>query len=239
MTRDEFLARMEQALQPLAPHERIDVLGDYAEHFRAGEESGKPDEEIARALGDPEALARIYLEQKGGDAPAQTAFVPPPSVPAAVSAPPTGQPAYAPGYGAPPSPDAAVPAGFPAPPTGNQAVNQASNQTANTAVATLLVILFNLIIGIPVVCGVVGAALAVPGTALGFLAAAVALFVIAAALMVRPLVGGAVICFGLACLALTVVLGVATVALARLLARVLTRYVRLCVRICREGRWPR
>lgn len=223
MTKDEFLARMERALQPLAPHERIDVLGDYAEHFRAGEESGKTDDEIARALGDPDALARIYLEQKSTDAPE------PPVQP------PAADPAGMPGCGAVPPQTGngaaiAAPAGYYAPPPAPDAGNQ--------ALATLLVILFNLIVGIPVICGVGGAALAVPGTALGFFVAAITLFIVAAALMIRPLAGGAVVCFGIACLALSVLLGVATVALARLLARVLTRYVRLCVRICREGRWP-
>ena len=231
MTKDEFLARMERALQPLAPHERIDVLGDYAEHFRAGEESGKSDDEIARTLGDPEALARIYLEQKSGDAPPQSAFDPPPAAPPGPPAPERS--VYVPEWGAPPQAGAgaaaAVPAGYASP---------AAPDAGNQAVATLLVILFNLIVGVPIICGVGGAALAVPGMALGFLAAAISLFVIAAALMIRPLVGGAVICFGLACLALSVLLSVATAALARLVARVLTRYVRFCVRICREGRWP-
>ena len=64
MSKDEFLSRMERVLAPLAPHERIDILGDYVEHFRAGEESGKTAEEIAEALGDPEELARTYLEQR-------------------------------------------------------------------------------------------------------------------------------------------------------------------------------
>lgn len=62
MTKDEFLLAMERALAPLPANERIDILSDYMEHFRAGEEQGKVDEEIAAGLGDPTVLARSYLE---------------------------------------------------------------------------------------------------------------------------------------------------------------------------------
>ncbi len=42
--------------------ERQEILRDYEEHFRAGKEEGKSEEEIVHSLGDPYALAKEILQ---------------------------------------------------------------------------------------------------------------------------------------------------------------------------------
>lgn len=255
MSKDEFLSRMERVLAPLAPHERIDILGDYVEHFRAGEESGKTAEEIAEALGDPEELARTYLEQRESESTAippasaaGTGVIPPmPSIPpVAPVVPPvqTNVPLYTSPAGAPraytspaasasgaamPPPVPPVPPVPPAAPVGGTGRNQ--------ALAITLVILFNAFIGIPVLVGICSALFAVPGMALACLGGGIGLFVTAGLLPTSALTS-AVVFFGIALLALCALLIVATIALVWVMVKVISRYVRLCIRICKEGRWP-
>ena len=45
-------------LKGIGEEDRKDILYDYEEHFRAGLESGRNEEELAAALGDPISLAR-------------------------------------------------------------------------------------------------------------------------------------------------------------------------------------
>lgn len=66
MNKDQFLATLNEALSPLSRSEREDILSDYIEHFRAGQENGKTPEEVAEALGDPSELARAYIEELAG-----------------------------------------------------------------------------------------------------------------------------------------------------------------------------
>ncbi len=42
--------------------ERQEILRDYEEHFRAGKEEGKSEEEIVHSLGDPYELAKEILQ---------------------------------------------------------------------------------------------------------------------------------------------------------------------------------
>ena len=179
MTKDEFLSQMERALAPLAPHDRIDILGDYAEHFRAGEESGKTPEEIASALGDPNELAQSFLEQHGIASPPKTAY----SAPAQNSVPPVGGTApvggeYPPngayvqgntppntvppsnGYAPPPPYSRAT---YTSPAGGQRAGYSTPAGESNQALAIVLVILVNVFVGVPIVTGVGGALLAIPG----------------------------------------------------------------------------
>ena len=241
MSKDEFLSRMERVLAPLAPHERIDILGDYVEHFRAGEESGKTAEEIAEALGDPEELARTYLEQRESESTAMPSIPPvaPVVPPVQTNVPLYTSPAGAPrAYTSPaasvsgaamPPPVPPVPPVPPAAPVGGTGRNQ--------ALAITLVILFNAFIGIPVLVGICSALFAVPGMALACLGGGIGLFVTVGLLPTSALTS-AVVFFGIALLALCALLIVATIALVWVMVKVISRYVRLCIRICKEGRWP-
>lgn len=65
MTKTEFLKQLEQHLLPLAAAERDEILADFEEHFQAGMESGKSEEQICEDLGNPESCAQQYLRQPG------------------------------------------------------------------------------------------------------------------------------------------------------------------------------
>jgi uncharacterized membrane protein len=62
MTKQEFMRRLDDALARLKPEERKDILADFEEHFTGGISTGKTEEEVARELGDPVALAAQYTE---------------------------------------------------------------------------------------------------------------------------------------------------------------------------------
>ena len=62
MRKFEFMSKLENALAPLKAEERRDILADFEEHFANGLASGKTEEEVARELGDPLALAGQYTE---------------------------------------------------------------------------------------------------------------------------------------------------------------------------------
>ncbi len=59
MNEQEFIRILRNRLEgTLARDELDDIVSDYAEHFRAGKESGRSDEELWRALGSPDDIAR-------------------------------------------------------------------------------------------------------------------------------------------------------------------------------------
>ncbi|MBN2853031.1 MAG: DUF1700 domain-containing protein [Clostridia bacterium] len=60
MTRKNFMSILETRLRHIPITERKDILEDYTEHFNAGMESGKSEEEICEALGDPIKIAKQY-----------------------------------------------------------------------------------------------------------------------------------------------------------------------------------
>lgn len=62
MKKYEFMYRMDKALGALSESEKSDIINDYEEHFRIGAENGKTDDEICASLGNPEELAKSYLE---------------------------------------------------------------------------------------------------------------------------------------------------------------------------------
>jgi uncharacterized membrane protein len=62
MTKQEFMRRLDGALARLKPEERREILSDFEEHFANGMASGKSEEEVAKELGDPVALAAQYTE---------------------------------------------------------------------------------------------------------------------------------------------------------------------------------
>ena len=65
MTRNEFMTRLRQGLVGLNPDYVRDVMADYETHFEDGEKSGRSEEEIAAALGDPGRLARELRAEAG------------------------------------------------------------------------------------------------------------------------------------------------------------------------------
>lgn len=71
MDKKEFLAALEKALGNMSVSEKQDILYDYDEHFSAGIEAGKSEQEIAEGLGTPALLARQfradYLVKKAED----------------------------------------------------------------------------------------------------------------------------------------------------------------------------
>lgn len=60
MTRTEWLITLETELTRLGVPAPREIVSDYEEHFAAGAESKKTDEEIAAKLGDPKAVARAH-----------------------------------------------------------------------------------------------------------------------------------------------------------------------------------
>ncbi|MBB3285431.1 MULTISPECIES: DUF1700 domain-containing protein [Rhizobium] len=65
MTRDAFLRTLRLGLASLPPHEIDDILADYAAHFAESEASGRSEEEVAAALGDPGRIARELRADAG------------------------------------------------------------------------------------------------------------------------------------------------------------------------------
>lgn len=58
-----YIVELEQLLQDIPQEERQEILQDYREHFRLAQAEGKTQEEIARSLGTPEALAAEILAE--------------------------------------------------------------------------------------------------------------------------------------------------------------------------------
>ncbi len=57
---NEFLTRLERSLKHMSADEKQDILADYREHFEIGMASGKSEEQLAKALGEPEQLAKMF-----------------------------------------------------------------------------------------------------------------------------------------------------------------------------------
>jgi uncharacterized membrane protein len=60
MKRDEFLAQLRKSLGGLPEEEKKEILSDYEEHFSAGLASGKSEEDVAQALGNPRVLGASF-----------------------------------------------------------------------------------------------------------------------------------------------------------------------------------
>jgi uncharacterized membrane protein len=58
MTREAFIARLREGLRGLPPQAVADIVADYEAHFADGEAAGRSEAEVAKALGDPDRLAR-------------------------------------------------------------------------------------------------------------------------------------------------------------------------------------
>lgn len=71
MTKFEFLQRLNNSLMPLSIPERQEIIQDFEEHFAAGFDSGKTEQQICDELGAPEACAAQYLNGAVPPQPAQ------------------------------------------------------------------------------------------------------------------------------------------------------------------------
>jgi uncharacterized membrane protein len=58
MKKEEFLGKLKKSLAGIPDSEVDDIISDYQEHFRAGEESSRSESELCHSLGDPTALGR-------------------------------------------------------------------------------------------------------------------------------------------------------------------------------------
>jgi uncharacterized membrane protein len=60
MNKNDFLATLESSLINISSDEKKEIIYDYEEHFRIGEENGKSEEVLIKELGDPKNIARQY-----------------------------------------------------------------------------------------------------------------------------------------------------------------------------------
>jgi uncharacterized membrane protein len=65
MSRVEFLAQLRRALGGLPQKEIEDIVADYAAHFDEALAAGRSEADVARALGDPNRLARELRAEAG------------------------------------------------------------------------------------------------------------------------------------------------------------------------------
>ena len=57
---NEYLQALSKALHKLSQEERDEILADLREHFEIGLSQGKTEGQIAKELGEPDAIARLY-----------------------------------------------------------------------------------------------------------------------------------------------------------------------------------
>ena len=60
MNKKEFLHILEMSLSDFKDEEKKEILYDYEEHFRIGEQNGKSEYELIKELGDPNNIANQY-----------------------------------------------------------------------------------------------------------------------------------------------------------------------------------
>ncbi|WP_117193195.1 DUF1700 domain-containing protein [Rhizobium terrae] len=65
MTRDAFLRALRSGLAGLPSQDVEDIVADYAAHFAESKTSGRSEEEVAAALGDPARIARELRAEAG------------------------------------------------------------------------------------------------------------------------------------------------------------------------------
>jgi uncharacterized membrane protein len=62
MKKQAFMLELRKYLSPLKESTRLEIIADFEEHFQNGKLSGKSEEQVAKELGDPRALASEYLQ---------------------------------------------------------------------------------------------------------------------------------------------------------------------------------
>ena len=65
MTRQAFMARLREGLRGLPAQTQAEILADYETHFAEAGNAGRPEAEVADALGDPDRLARELRAEAG------------------------------------------------------------------------------------------------------------------------------------------------------------------------------
>ncbi|TPM38668.1 DUF1700 domain-containing protein [Mesorhizobium sp. B2-3-4] len=65
MNRDAFLVSLRSSLAGMPPGEVAEIAADYAAHFDEAQASGRSEEEVAKALGDPARLGRELRAEAG------------------------------------------------------------------------------------------------------------------------------------------------------------------------------
>lgn len=85
MNKTEFLQELYNHLLPLSAEERSEIIADFEDHFRAGLERGKTEEQICAELGNPYTCALQFLRTSDTQ---QTPPPPPPQYNAPPAAPP-------------------------------------------------------------------------------------------------------------------------------------------------------
>ena len=61
---NEYLEQLEKALGRMKAAEKQDILSDFQEHFQEARAAGKADPEIAKDLGDPKQLGRMFTAKR-------------------------------------------------------------------------------------------------------------------------------------------------------------------------------
>ena len=57
-TKNEYMQELARHIRSLPEQDRRELLADYEEHFEAGRQNGKKEEEICRSLGTPKSVAQ-------------------------------------------------------------------------------------------------------------------------------------------------------------------------------------
>jgi uncharacterized membrane protein len=60
MNKREFLHILEMSLRDFTDEEKREIIYDYEEHFRIGDQNGKSEDELINELGDPNNIANQY-----------------------------------------------------------------------------------------------------------------------------------------------------------------------------------
>lgn len=65
MTRQAFMARLQEGLRGVPPSAQADIVADYENHFAEGAAAGRSEADVAASLGDPGRLARELRAEVG------------------------------------------------------------------------------------------------------------------------------------------------------------------------------
>jgi uncharacterized membrane protein len=79
MNKEDYLKKLTRLIKKLPKEDREDILLDYEEHFRIGIEKGRSEEEISKALGNPETVAKQikaeYMVKKAENKPSAGSMI--------------------------------------------------------------------------------------------------------------------------------------------------------------------
>ena len=64
MNKRDFMNELYSLLSPIPEPERRDIMRDFEEHFSAGAEKGKSEEQLCRELGSPRQVALQFLSEE-------------------------------------------------------------------------------------------------------------------------------------------------------------------------------